>query len=117
MCAGVLRNVVRMRASNSVPSPSEEEGSAADALAIAASHPTWMVERWLERYGRDSTMQLLAANNRWELQAWLLPKFCTQLCSHSFMAEQATLIQFARQHAAHHCRGPHGPACAKRSGS
>lgn len=65
LSAGVLRNVARMRASNSVPSPSEEAGgSAADALATAASHPTWMVERWLQRYGRDGTMQLLAANNR-----------------------------------------------------
>ena len=30
-------------------------------LAIAASHPLWMVQRWLERYGEADTVKLLAA--------------------------------------------------------
>lgn len=37
--------------------------TAADALALLHSHPTWLVERWLERFGREKTVALLEANN------------------------------------------------------
>lgn len=37
--------------------------SAADALGLLHSHPTWLVERWLERFGREKTVALLEANN------------------------------------------------------
>ncbi|MCB1055178.1 MAG: hypothetical protein KDD11_06650 [Acidobacteria bacterium] len=33
-------------------------------LAIEHSHPDLLVERWLERLGRDRTLEVLAANNR-----------------------------------------------------
>ena len=33
-------------------------------LAIEHSHPDFLVERWLERFGRDRTLVLLQANNR-----------------------------------------------------
>jgi 16S rRNA (cytosine967-C5)-methyltransferase len=36
----------------------------ADRLGILHSHPTWMVERWLARYGHDQTVALLEADNR-----------------------------------------------------
>ncbi|MHB8412180.1 MAG: 16S rRNA (cytosine(967)-C(5))-methyltransferase RsmB [Candidatus Acidiferrales bacterium] len=36
----------------------------ADALARAHSHPTWLVERWLERLGPPETIALLDANNK-----------------------------------------------------
>lgn len=32
-------------------------------LAVAASHPTWLVERWARRFGLDETRELLAADN------------------------------------------------------
>jgi 16S rRNA (cytosine967-C5)-methyltransferase len=35
-----------------------------DQLAIVHSHPTWMVERWLARFGEARTINLLEANNR-----------------------------------------------------
>ncbi len=37
-----------------------------DAVSLAAwgSHPEWMVERWLERFGPAATRALLMANNR-----------------------------------------------------
>jgi 16S rRNA (cytosine967-C5)-methyltransferase len=34
-----------------------------DALAIALSHPAWLVERWSARWGIDETEKLLRANN------------------------------------------------------
>jgi 16S rRNA (cytosine967-C5)-methyltransferase len=38
--------------------------AAAERLAILHSHPTWMVERWLARFGEADTLALLQANNR-----------------------------------------------------
>src|SRR5205814_7484504 len=40
------------------------EGEDAPSLAAWGSHPLWMVERWLERFGPTETRALLAANNR-----------------------------------------------------
>ncbi len=34
-----------------------------DALAQRHSHPRWLVARWLDRYGAESTERLLVANN------------------------------------------------------
>jgi 16S rRNA (cytosine967-C5)-methyltransferase len=36
----------------------------AERLSILHSHPRWMVERWLERWGEPRTIALLEANNR-----------------------------------------------------
>ena len=36
----------------------------ADRLGIQFSHPTWMVERWLQVFGEERTHDLLATNNR-----------------------------------------------------
>jgi 16S rRNA (cytosine967-C5)-methyltransferase len=36
----------------------------AERLGVRFSHPTWLVERWLERYGEPRTVALLEANNR-----------------------------------------------------
>jgi len=36
----------------------------AEQLGILYSHPTWMVRRWLERFGEPRTVTLLEANNR-----------------------------------------------------
>jgi len=38
--------------------------SAAERMAILYSHPNWLVERWLERFGAERTVALLEANNR-----------------------------------------------------
>jgi hypothetical protein len=37
--------------------------AAAEALAIGASHPTWLVAAWLKQYGPAATMALLKYNN------------------------------------------------------
>jgi 16S rRNA (cytosine967-C5)-methyltransferase len=38
--------------------------SLADRIGIQYSHPTWIVERWLQIYGEERTRSLLQANNR-----------------------------------------------------
>ncbi|HEV8358290.1 MAG TPA: transcription antitermination factor NusB [Gemmatimonadales bacterium] len=38
-------------------------GPSAETLALAFSHPDWLVARWLERFGPEATERLLAANN------------------------------------------------------
>ena len=47
---------------------SPPDGPSAEAstgeLATAFSHPAWLVERWLDRWGRDRTIALMEWNNR-----------------------------------------------------
>jgi 16S rRNA (cytosine967-C5)-methyltransferase len=66
--AGTLVNAVLRRAAEEASEPAEEflppNLPLADRLAILHSHPTWMVERWLERLGEAQTLALLKANNR-----------------------------------------------------
>jgi 16S rRNA (cytosine967-C5)-methyltransferase len=56
---GVLREVDRQR--GNLPEPAR--GDRAELLAVRYSHPTWIVRRWHDRYGRESTRDLLARNN------------------------------------------------------
>lgn len=57
-----------MRAANAIPMPKIEPGFSpkqrADVFGIASSHPTWLVERWVQRFGEATTLKLLASNNR-----------------------------------------------------
>ncbi|MFN8588361.1 MAG: 16S rRNA (cytosine(967)-C(5))-methyltransferase RsmB [Candidatus Eisenbacteria bacterium] len=39
-------------------------GDDVDSLAVWGSHPKWIVERWLARFGVEDTRALLMANNR-----------------------------------------------------
>ena len=43
--------------------PKSEEGPAAPLLAMRYSHPEWLIERWLTRFGGEDTERLLQANN------------------------------------------------------
>lgn len=57
---GVLRNIIRNKEVIRFPDPKE------DILAYLSayySHPTWMVKRWISRYGEETTEKLLIANN------------------------------------------------------
>ena len=56
----ILRTIDRDR--EYIPNP--DTGSDAEDLAIRYSHPTWMVERWLARFGLEETTDLLEWNNR-----------------------------------------------------
>jgi 16S rRNA (cytosine967-C5)-methyltransferase len=55
----VLRRVDRERDALEPVQPSDP----VDALALRASHPRWLVARWVARFGLDATERLLAANN------------------------------------------------------
>ena len=55
----VLRRLVEEKAAIAVP-----EGDDAESLSVWGSHPLWLVERWLERFGPADTRTLLLANNQ-----------------------------------------------------
>lgn len=56
---GILRSVVRQK--DTLPTPHTRDS--ADDLALRHSHPTWIVRRWLSRFGPDQTAGLLRWNN------------------------------------------------------
>jgi 16S rRNA (cytosine967-C5)-methyltransferase len=55
----VLRRLDREREGLAAETPSDP----IDALALAYSHPRWLVARWVARWGAAETEQLLGANN------------------------------------------------------
>lgn len=55
----VLRRLDRERSEIVVPTPTDP----VDALALAQSHPRWLVARWIGRWGAEQTERLLRANN------------------------------------------------------
>ncbi len=57
----VLRNIIRNR--NSIRYPDAEKDTI-NYLSAYYSHPYWLVKRWLKRFGREFTEQLLIANNK-----------------------------------------------------
>lgn len=57
---GVLRNIIRSKDGIRYPNPDEDLISYFSAYY---SHPSWMVKRWLARYGKEETEKLLIANN------------------------------------------------------
>lgn len=56
----VLRRLDRERDALVLPTLADP----VDRLALEASHPRWLVARWVERWGIDDTQRLLEANNR-----------------------------------------------------
>lgn len=57
---GVLRNLVKKRKQIKFPKMSKNTDY---ALSIRYSHPQWLVKKWLDVYGLDSTIGLLSFNN------------------------------------------------------
>ena len=60
--AGLINAVLRRAAREHVPMPERDRDPAA-YLAVAFSHPRWMVERFVEWFGATDAESLLAANN------------------------------------------------------
>lgn len=56
----VLRNIIRSKNAIRYPDPNEDLPG---YLAAYYSHPTWMIKRWLERFGKEETEALMNANN------------------------------------------------------
>ena len=71
--AAALVNAVLRRAGAEIDKPLAEFLAAdlnpADRLAIEHSHPAWLVERWLRKFGEEKTVSLLEWNNRAPSQA------------------------------------------------
>jgi 16S rRNA (cytosine967-C5)-methyltransferase len=61
--AGLVNSVLRRLAEekDSIPEPS---GDDVESLAAWGSHPIWLVERWLPRFGVEATRALMLADNR-----------------------------------------------------
>ncbi|MBO8127686.1 MAG: 16S rRNA (cytosine(967)-C(5))-methyltransferase RsmB [Peptococcaceae bacterium] len=57
---GVLRNVVRQKDKIIFP---DIDSDLVSHIALKYSHPTWLVKRWLDEFGRDETIALCRANN------------------------------------------------------
>lgn len=60
----VLRKIAADHASNRDLPFYPKSASETERLAIRASHPTWLAERWLARFGDERSAALFAANNR-----------------------------------------------------
>ena len=64
---GMLRSIARHRDAGTLPklqAPAAGGGlgnvtDVADTLGVQFSHPSWMVERWLRRFGLEECVQLL----------------------------------------------------------
>ncbi|MGV2788030.1 16S rRNA (cytosine(967)-C(5))-methyltransferase RsmB, partial [Clostridium perfringens] len=59
MVNGVLRNILRQKASLAIP----ENMPAAQRISLLHSHPQWLVERWISQYGIETAEAICAANN------------------------------------------------------
>lgn len=57
---GILRAIQRRR--DSLPEP--QMNDLAERLAVAHSHPSWLVRRWLEQFGTDDAEALMRWNNQ-----------------------------------------------------
>jgi 16S rRNA (cytosine967-C5)-methyltransferase len=57
----VLRNIIRNK--NGIRYPDTEDNKIS-FFAAYYSHPSWMVKRWVNRYGEEFTEELLKANNK-----------------------------------------------------
>lgn len=56
----VLRNIIRSKNAIRYPDPDQD---LVGYIAAYYSHPSWMVKRYLARFGREETEKLLTANN------------------------------------------------------
>jgi 16S rRNA (cytosine967-C5)-methyltransferase len=62
--AGGLVNAVLRKLSRGAPLPADTAVPTAARLARVHSHPMWLVERWVDRYGVEDTDRLLQWNDR-----------------------------------------------------
>lgn len=60
---GFVNAVLRKLAEKAEGAERAEKPTTAGALAEAESHPEWLVERWVRRFGLEETAQLLRWNN------------------------------------------------------
>ncbi len=56
----VLRNILRQKEKFVLPLKLEDP---VEAIAINTSHPKWLIERWIERFGKNDALLLAKTNN------------------------------------------------------
>lgn len=56
---GILRNISRSKENKSLPYPKEEDTSL--YFSIKYSTPKWIVEKWLQTYGKEDTKKMLSS--------------------------------------------------------
>ena len=56
----VLRSYIREKERIAFPSMNDDP---VESIAVRYSHPVWLVQRWLGRYGHETTIKLCEANN------------------------------------------------------
>lgn len=57
---GVLRNILRNQENLKLP---EIEKDPIQGISVAFSHPEWLIERWVQRFGISETIKLCEINN------------------------------------------------------
>ncbi len=79
--------------------PELPEGNSSKALAIRYSHPRWLVNRYLNRWGFQTTIELLDRNNRLpEPTLWVnpsrieIPEFRKRLVADGFEVEVVEVV-------------------------
>lgn len=60
--SGFANGVLRTAQRQGIDLP-EIDGGTAEGLSLLYSHPLWMVERWISRFGFEKTESILKANN------------------------------------------------------
>lgn len=65
MVNAILRKLVLLKETDSLPLPKIEgdDRAQARALSIIYSHPVWMVRRWIRFHGKDEALRLMNWNN------------------------------------------------------
>jgi 16S rRNA (cytosine967-C5)-methyltransferase len=61
--AGLVNAILRNLLRRPPPGPPEASGRGAEELSAAFSHPRFLVERWLARFGPETTLKILQADN------------------------------------------------------
>jgi 16S rRNA (cytosine967-C5)-methyltransferase len=56
----VLRTLIREPEMTRVP---DDTGNAAETISLRWSHPTWLVEKWIQRFGEERVVSICRADN------------------------------------------------------
>jgi len=62
--AGLVNAALRAETRQRTLAPDDRVKQPASRLAIELSHPKWMIERWIERFGMDEARAMASANNQ-----------------------------------------------------
>lgn len=99
----VLRNLIRHGSQIKEP----EQDDKAEYMAISTSHPKWLVQRWIKRFGYDEALRLAKANNEQPPISIRLPK----------SLDRDNLIELLRSREIDACAAVYSPVCVTLAGA